>query len=224
LAAQFNAAWGEKLKLIQSVAVVATFAGLCALPAEAQSPSVVDPQSCELHVWPSTELKSVTEGWIWNERVNQAFNPAYGGTERPAVLSPKRQLEIISSLKLPERLGIDRYRIVPHDVPLGRAAAAEKIRHSESTSACYGELLVSQIIFEKNALSGSSLRTLGILRLFTSGAEPHSSFMTWASHPLAEFPAKRAEKAQAAASEVDDAFGQTLLKFAAFAVRPVKKR
>jgi hypothetical protein len=205
------------------VAIAAMAVVVFDAPAIAQSPTPSAP-ACELHVWPSTELKSVTEGALFNDRVNQAFDPAHGGVERPNVLGPERQLEIMANADLPKLLGIGQASIVPHAEPLPRSIAAEKIRHSTSAAACYAELLVGQIIYEKNTLAGASLRLLGIFRTFGADGQPMTSFMTWASRPLLQFPAKKPEDAKAAQVEIDEAYRASLIEFAGFATKPPKKK
>jgi hypothetical protein len=68
------------------------------------TPSSGTGTACELHVWPATELKAVTQSWGWNHTVNQAFDPAKGGIDRPKVLAPDSQTALLRELNLPDLL------------------------------------------------------------------------------------------------------------------------
>jgi hypothetical protein len=192
----------------------------------AVEPAAPEPalSQCELHVWPAAEIKSVTQGWWWNHTVNQAFDPAKGGLERPKVLAPERQRDLLGALDLPQLLQLPPSAVTIHIDPLPRTASATKARLSGSSSSCYAELIVSQNFYDAAPMAPKSLRSLLVLRRFGDAIESPSSFSTWADTSLAIYPAKTADQAQAADREIGTAYAANVRIFAGYATRPPKKK
>lgn len=180
--------------------------------------------TCELHVWPAPELKATTQGWWSNDVVNRAFDPAHGGVEPPKALVPHSQTVILKVLDLAELTGDAPANVIVHDEPLPRAAATAAERQSTSASPCYSELIVSQIFYERDPLSGRSLRTLVVHRRFGDAPAVKSSFSTWAQTKLIVFPATDPADHAAAETELIQAYRNNLLTFVAYERRPARKK
>lgn len=192
-----------------------------ALPAAAQDAAS---SACELHVWPAAEIKSVTQGWVWNHTVNQAFDQGLGGIVRPKVLAPERQVELLATLDLPKLLALPPSAVTIHPAPLARTATATKTRLSGATTGCYAEMIVSQNFYDSAPLAPRALRSLIVLRRFGAAPEAESSFSTWADTSLAIFPAKVAANAEAADREIAQAYTANIRIFAGYATRPPRKK
>jgi hypothetical protein len=199
-------------------ATAAVFVALLAAPAPAQDAAPSSP--CEIHVWPAPELKAVTQGWVWNHTVNQAFDPAKGGVARPKVLAPAAQAGLLARMDLAGLFGAAPAQLVVHPEPLTRAQASAPTRQTASASPCYSELIVSQVFYDEAPMAGKSLRSLLVHRRFDGSARVQSSFSTWAETELTTFPAKIASEAQAADTELLDAYRSNVYIFARFEQAP----
>jgi hypothetical protein len=211
--------------MIRSACAVAAIllAAVAAAPAGAQEGAPSSPSApCEIHVWPAPELKAVTQGWVWNHTVNQAFDPAKGGVARPKVLAPEAQGALLGTLDLPRLFGAAPAEVVVHPEPLTYAAASAPVRQSASTSPCYSELIVRQIFYDEAPMAGKSLRSLLVYRRFGSAPEVQSSFSTWAETSLSTFPAQTAAEAQAADAELLQAYRNNVSGFAVYERTPRK--
>lgn len=206
-----------------SSVAAAAWTMLAAAAAAAQGPPA---SGCEVHVWPAPELQAVTQGWVWNHTVNQAFDPAKGGVERPKVLSSEAQVELLATLDLPGMFQAAPAQVVIHAEPLSRAQALSPARQSPSASPCYSELIVRQVFYDEAPMAGKSLRTLLVYRRFGDSPEAQSSFTTFAETGLETFPAKTAADARGAEDEIRQAYRSNVGIFANYALsprRPAKK-
>ena len=182
------------------------------------------PAQCELHVWPAPEVKALTEGVIWNDVVNKAFDPSKGGIARPEALTDKGQVALLTGLPLPAMLGLSAVAVILHDAPLPRTAMSGKQRHASSTSTCYSELILSQMIYANSPLAGASLKTLLVIRRFGAAADVQASFSTWADRPLKMFPPKTPDAAQAANAELAQAYVDNIRRFGDYVLTPQGKK
>jgi hypothetical protein len=209
--------------------IVSAAAGLAALvlggsAGAAQAPALLAPPPvlCELHVWPSPQIKALSEGWVSNDVVDKAFDPAKGGVPRPQVLSPEAQAELLSKAAVDKMVGLAPARVIVHHEPLPHGAATAPRRNADSSSGCYMELIVGQIAYEKSALTRRSLRSLLTLRRFEGDSAPRSTFETWAGSTLELFPPQTPDKAEAANAELVAAYLGNIRKFGEYAARPPK--
>lgn len=202
---------------VLSAACVLTFGS--AGPTQDTS-QLTSPAQCELHVWPAGELKAVTQGWIFNHTVNEAFNTAKGGIAKPETLLPEKQAELLANEGLPRLFGTPAARLVLHAQPLPRSAATASERNAPSASSCYSELIVSQLFYDKAPLAGASLRGLLVYRSFGGDTTPRTSFSTWSAAPLVHFPPKTPDEAEAANADLVQGYGYMLRRFAGFATAP----
>lgn len=213
--------------MIRAFAAGALLVGAATAAAQTPEPQpapepVADTAPCELHVWPAPELKAVTQGWVWNHTVDQAFEE---GMAKPETFTPASQAKMLAELDLPKILELKPSTVTIHPDPLPRSAGSAKLRHAASASPCYAELIVSQLFYDEAPLAGASLRMLFVLRDFGAAPVPASSFSTWAASGLADFPPKDAAGQKAAAATLANAYRSNVGLFGRYATepKPIKK-
>ncbi len=206
-----------------AIALIAV-AGPARCEPDSSPPASMTAAPCELHVWPAPEIKAVTQDWIFNHTVNQAFDPNKGKIDKPqGLISDQRAL--LAQLDLATMVSVAGSVTVVHEQPLSRAeVTAVKARHAQSASPCYTELVVSQIFYDAAPLAQKSLRSLIVLRRFGDAAEPKSVFSTWADSDLKLFPPTRPDQAEAALSELETAYKNNIRLFAGYVANPKKHK
>lgn len=180
------------------------------------------PTACEIHVWPSDRLNSLTEGAIWNNTLDSAIRSHSGRvTERavpPTALDPDEQRRHFSTIDFAALFRAPGATVVIHtDASKRRLTGAISGRQTESASTCYQELTIAKNFFNRSLLASRTLRTLIIFDYFGAEPLPVRSFVSWAATDLAIFPAKQPEAEQAAAAELAAAFKANLEKFSVYA-------
>jgi hypothetical protein len=185
------------------------------------APAGGDASACELHVWPSPGLESMTEGWIWNETRNHALHPK-GGPDEPAVaLGAQAQLAELAKLDLPAIFHLGTAKLIVHADPLPpTTTGAPVVRQSGSTAPCYAEFVVRRLVYSRNALAGGALQGFFAFRKFGTGSSVDRSFTSMADAPLKAFPWKRQDQAESAREELRGAFRTDILSFASYAQNP----
>lgn len=212
-------------------AAVAVFAGITLMipAAKAQSDSVAasgDGPACELHVWAATGIKGYSGGIPASlgyggllgalVAVSIAERDRHSSPDTDA-LSRDSQFELIERVPLAMRVESRAMRVVRHDDAIPRMeVTGVKTRHSDSMAACYSELILSQLYYDRAPMGGPELRSLTVYRIFDDSSEAKWSFSTWTATPV---PAMTARQPGAAAVEHDfaAAFVANLEKFAGFA-------
>lgn len=203
-----------------------TFAGAMlafATPALAQD-SPADPAGCEFHVWPADALMSVYYGWFHGSTVNGQIQgrPGYPAVP-PNPIDTATQGTILGSAFPQHLLGHDSYRLIVHDEALtSRAIRGATGRLSDSTSACYAELVVDDVVLQQG-VAGTSLNVLFHYRDFGAAAAPTTSFATWARTPLIVFPPNDPTQLAAAIREIREAYRLNIRQFATMAMRPRRR-
>ena len=89
-----------------------------------------------------------------------------------------------------------------------------KTRRSDSTAACYSELIVADVFYQKAAIYGRSLRTLFMLRDFGNDQKIDYEYKAWGGNGLKLFPAKEGEDAIAALNELVSVFNKNFEEYA----------
>lgn len=187
------------------------------------------PVGCEIHVWPSARLNSLTEGAIWNNVLDSAIT-AHGArvTERAvprSALDPQEQREHLAAINIAALLRTPDAAVTIHnDESKRRITGASGGRQTSSTSSCYMELTVAKNFFSRSAMAGRTLRSLVILDNFGPQQTPVRSFMAWADTPLLIFPAKQPKDDAAAAAELAAAFKNNLIKFAGYSLAEPRRK
>ena len=81
-----------------------------------------------------------------------------------------------------------------------------KARRSDSTAQCYSELIVADVLYQKAALYGRSLRTLFMFRDFGKDQTIDREYKAWGGNGLKLFPPQEGEDAVAALDELVGVF------------------
>jgi len=201
--------------------------------------------TCELHVWPGSDPIHIYYGWMHGGTVDGAIKPgvdskALAKAETPVALGrpgyPHAPTDLLTAelqaALLEEstpQLLINRpeYVLVVHSEALSsRVIRTSSTRIAPSTSSCYAELIVDDVVLSQNAIGGPSLRTLFRIREFGSATTPTSKFTTWTMTRLVAFPRKpaeaTAENMRQGREELKAAFIANLRQFAAATTKPAK--
>jgi hypothetical protein len=219
-----------KKSLIHSASVaLAALAFGTALPAGAQEASGAAPATasptgdCEIHVWPAERFSARTSGWgvgfgmigaladsKGHAKGDQARKAAIAGA-----LDSESQAETLGALDLSKSLGLKPSKIVLHNEPLDRKTINKiSTRRSDSTSACYAELIVADLFYQKAAIYGRSLKTLFMLRKFGAAKDNPVIYKGWGGNGLKLFPPKPGDDVQAANEELIHVFKADFDEFA----------
>lgn len=207
-----------------AVAAPAPAAAVDASPAAA-------PQTCELHVWPGNGFHTVYYGWAHGGTIDGAQKGRKGYPDIPdEPLSPQIQLEELGKLDIPAILGLSGYRTVLHDTPLGTAAIRSSPgRQIAGTNPCYAELMIEDIVFQNNVLSGKWLNVIYRFRQYDSADNaPSRTYGTYILSRANLFPPAADTDPQPALDELRKAFSQSVGEFgkqyAAYQKRGGKKK
>ena len=171
---------------------------------------------CELHVWPSSGLRSIYHGWFHGGIVDGAVTGRDGYPEVPAdPVDTAQQLEMIRAAALQDVFARHDYAVVVHDTPQSTVTIRQTpTRLTASTSACYAELILEDVFFQQDVVNGSSLKTLLRFRDFGAADRFAKQFGTWTKTPLLSFPPKEPAKNAEALAEIRGAFRSNLFEFA----------
>lgn len=171
---------------------------------------------CELHVWPSSGLRSVYHGWFHGGIVDGAVKGRDGYPEVPAdPLDTAQQLDMIRAAALQDVLLRSDYAVVVHDTPQSTVTIRQNPgRLSPSTSACYAELILEDVFFQQDVVNGGSLKTLIRFRDFGAADRFTRQFGTWTKTQLLAFPPKEPAMNAEALAEIRGAFRSNLFQFA----------
>ncbi len=200
-------------------APVDTPAAAAETPAPAGRPGLVPASpadGCELHVWPAERMAAQTTGWlsgfgvigaIADQSANAKKNSDHQSLLATALDSPS-QLDALASLDLRSLLSrTPGTTIVMHETPLERHTMNKvKTRRADSTAQCYSELIVADVLYQKAALYGRSLRTLFMFRDFGNDQKIDREYKAWGGNGLKLFPPQEGEDAVAALDELVGVF------------------
>lgn len=210
----------------------ATEAGV-ATPAEPFIVKSAVETQCELHVWPAERFNARTTGWLSGlgvlgaiaDSASHADGDKARRTEMASALDPQGQLASLQSMDLITLLQLKPANIVYHPVALERKTVGKvKTRRAESQSPCYSELIMLDVMYQKAAIYGRSLRTLIWFRDFGSSQNQSVNFRGLGGNGLKLFPAKEGEDVQAANNELVDVFKLNFTEYAANAIRSRKAK
>jgi hypothetical protein len=206
-----------------SVAFSATTAAL-AQDASAPMPAAAPPETqCELHVWPAERFQAITTGWLSGFGVVGAVAEAAGNADKnktnrtqiASALEPQGQLDALTALELTNLLKSRPARVVVHVDPLDRKTINKiSTRRAESASPCYSELIVADVLYQKAAIYGRSLKTLFMYRDFGAARDKPWIYKAWGGNGLKIFPPKPGEDVQAANDELVTTFKKNFEEFA----------
>jgi hypothetical protein len=134
-------------------------------------------------------------------------------------------MSILTEAQPQRLLGQPDYRLIVHDEALpSRTIRGTAGRLAESTSSCYAELVVDDVILQQDVINGSYLKTLFRYREFGADGMPRRSFSTWSQTHLDVFPPRRPEQLEEAIAEIRQAFRRNVSLFAEAALAPPRRR
>lgn len=190
-----------------------------AVPAQA-------PVACELHVWPSNGLRSVYYGWFHGGTADGAVTGRDGYPPIPKDPMPTAlQAELLARAGLPSLVQMPRHTLIVHPEVLdSRTIRTSTTRITPSQSPCYAELIIDDLFFQQDVISGGYLKSLLRFRNFGREAAPMRIFGTHVQTRLLRFPPKpdRPQDNSMAMEELRSAFQANLIEFGAALAKPPK--
>jgi hypothetical protein len=209
------------LLLLASSPVAAQETEAPSAPVQAAAPA--EALVCEIHVFPAERFQALTTGWLGGGLIDAAIHADRdrdNRTQMAASLDPVIQLEALRGLDLAGLLALRPSRIITHETPLDRKTINRiSTRRAESASPCYAEVIVADMLYQKNVLLGRTLQTLFMVRDFGAETDRPRIYKSWGGNPLTRFPPKEGEDFEAAAQELVDTFVKNFEEFAANAKR-----
>lgn len=174
---------------------------------------------CELHVWPAERMLSMTSGLLGGGLLDAALHgkkDARNKAQMASALDSPTQLDDLQSLDLKTLLSLPAdTQIVRHEQPLERHSMNKiKTRRSDSKAACYSELIVADVFYQKAAIYGRSLKTLFMVRDFGADDKIDFEYKAWGGNGLKLFPPKEGEDSVAALDELGIVFKKNFEEFA----------
>lgn len=200
-------------------------------PTQSSTPAVAQatPQGdCEIHVWPAERFTARTTGWLSGfgmvGSLADSSGHASGDQGRKAALASALdsdgQAAALGTMDLSAKLGLKPSKIVLHKELLDRKTINKIMtRRSDSTSACYAELMVTDIFYQKAAIYGRSLKALFMIRKFGAAKDKPVIYKGWGGNGLKLFPPKEGEDVQAANVELVSVFKADFDEFARNAIK-----
>lgn len=212
----------KKSSYIMPLLALAT-SSFCASAASAQESAepvaAAAAPACELHIWPAERMNSVTTGLLGGGLLDAALHSgrdASNKTQMASALDSPTQLDALQSLDLATLIRLKPGTvIVRHETPLERKTMNKvKTRRSDSQATCYSELIVADVLYQKAAIYGRSLRTLFMIRDFGNDQKIDFEYKAWGGNGLKLFPAKEGEDAIAAMDELNGVFKKNFEEYA----------
>lgn len=184
---------------------------------------------CELHIWPAERMNSVTTGLLGGGLLDAAIHSGRDASNKASMasaLDSPSQLDALESLNLHELLKLKPGTVlVKHETPLERKTMNKiKTRRSDSTAACYSELIVADVFYQKAMIYGRSLNTLFMFREFDPAQKIAFQYKAWGGNGLKLFPPKEGEDAIAALDELVTVFKGNFEEYAANARKAIDAR
>lgn len=200
---------------------------------------------CELHIWPTENYEGQHAGGmamfgLIGAMIDHEANKGKVATVKDLMrdyLAPDAQIDALRGADVAGTLGLTGYTIVVEPaVPSDAAAKADpaikaalrtmdaKLRKGERLSAattpCYAELVGGDLLYAKKPMWGTNLFAKWTFRDFgRDGAAKPRSFPGQVKNPLAVFPARTTDQAEAAKADLRDAYAKGFAEYVAKKVR-----
>ena len=190
--------------------------------------NAVPASQCELHIWPAERFQAMTTGLLGGGLLDAAIHADGDKARRSrlaSALDSEGQLAALRQLDLVKLLQLQPSQVIIHEEALDRKTV-KKIytRRFASTSPCYSELIVIDVLYTKAAIWGRSLQTTFMLRNFgPETANPLIKSST-GGNGLKIFPAKEGTDATAADAELVAVFQKNLTEAAQNFAKQAGKR
>jgi hypothetical protein len=213
------------LNFLQRTGVVFCAALIWPSLALGQTDAASQTASCELHVWPAQDLRSMYLGFWRNGLPDAAARGDRGYVPLPArSLDTAKQLEQLKTLNLVALLNLPDHTTIYHDTPLdSRTLRTTPGRITSSTAPCYAEFALDEVFFEAIWGGGGSLKVLARFRQFGSPQMPTRVFGTIIKRPLKIFPPRSVEQDPTAGlNELAAAFDAEIAEFGVALNKPPK--
>lgn len=179
---------------------------------------------CELHVFPAERMRSLITGWLSGfgaigaaiDASSHAKQNANNQSLLATALDSPSQIDALNSLDLRGLLKLSpATTIYTHSTPVDRHTMNKiKDRRSDSKAACYQELIVADVLYQKAAIYGRSLKTLFMVRDFGTDNKIDFEYKAWGGNGLKLFPPKEGEDAVAALDELVSVFKKNFTEYA----------
>lgn len=188
----------------------------------AQPPTKPHTSSCEIHVWPGSSLGSVYQGLLRRrDIVNAGVNGRDGYPTLASVsIDTAAQQHILSQIPIGDWVNLPDYRTILHDKALeSRIIRSTPGRIAASTSPCYAELVVDDVILQQDTVNGGRLKALFHFREFGDNSRPQRSFTAWTTTKISAFSTKLASSEDFARADIQQAFRNNVELFADYLLR-----
>jgi hypothetical protein len=204
-----------------------------------------DTAKCELHIWPTENYIGIQTGLLSGFGAVGAVADlaAHDGRVKTTkdlmrdYLGPDVQMEELNKLGIQKTLQLQDYKVIieaptPFNEDMkanpelkakvkamnAKIKAGERL--SDSKNACYAELVTTHIFYYKAMMYGSNLFTGWIYREFGDKAKATKTATGQVKNPLENFPPKTPEMADAAKTELRDAYSKDFVEYVAKKVQP----
>lgn len=206
--------------------LLASGAPLAAQDSSTSDPATANPAACELHVWPSSPVRSSSNNYfVMRSIVDGAVQGRDGYAKLPEdILGTEAQIRTLNEVGLIETLKLPGYTVVMHDQPLpSRVIRATPGRLQPASPTCYAELVTDDIFYQEDAIDGRKLKAIFRFRQFDGGSQtPTRSFGTFAQRGLSLFPPKTPDQLDAALEEFRVAYSDAVKEFGVALNKPAK--
>ena len=157
-------------------------------------------------------MQSQSTGWLGGfgmigAALDQASSAKANSARQSLIasaLDSNSQLDALLSLDLRTLLNrTSGTTLVVHETAPERHTINKiKTRRAQSSVQCYSELIVADVLFQKNAILGRSLKTLFMFRDFGADQTIDKEYKAWGGTGIKLFPPKEGEDATAALNEL----------------------
>ncbi len=204
------------MKFLTAVGCVAAFAFAASASAQdggaqGAADTAEGEQACSLHVFPTIEGQAQNFGLLGPGVINQAINSGNNKSNAEYMreaLSPQFQVEAFKSIDVAQAVGMPAGTEVIYEVPIADRdiTTKAKTRLTDSTDACYAELIVTQNLYQKKVIYGRSLNNRFIFKDFRGGLKQTKMIKGRGGNGISEFPPKTVEDRPAADADLRRAF------------------
>jgi len=131
-------------------------------------------------------------------------------------LGPRLQIESLKSIDPVTELGLPAGTAMTFETPIADRNITTKAtnRLTNSTAACYVELIVTQNFYQKRAIYGRSLNNRYVFKDFRTGKTSASLEKGRGGNGLQHFPPKTTDETEVAETELRAVFAKNFTEFA----------
>lgn len=193
--------------------------------ASAPAPEPAAPAVCELHVFPTLEGQAQSSGWLSGFGIVGAVADAAANANRNVsdadylrdALGPQFQVSAFQSIDLVAALNLPAGTQVTFEQPIADRDITTEVRTrlTQSTHACYAELIVTQNLYLKRPIYGRSLNNRFIYKDFRNGVTQAQMVRGRGGNGLTQFPPETPEQREAADADLRQAFLANFNEYAA---------